>query len=304
MRSYLSDQSEWFGRQWNDFWFTPSYGKQLPQLRVAVCTLAAAWFTVSLFDSTWWYGDSGWLEGELARSLSSASEGPWGSRFRISLLWSASGPLAFQLWGGLGILLSVIGAVGIGGRVLQFALFLCALFLAQRLPWVTGAFEPALIAALGYLVIDPGQSFRGRGSSSLQPRWTATFVTRLLQVHTWMLIVAALASQLANIAWWQGEAVWWLAATDHSNSLTTDLLRGRILVVNALTHGITLCGFSAVFALWPHRLRPIGVLCGCILGGAYAVVGDQMLYGLLLIALLLGAFVDPLAVALPTRRAS
>jgi hypothetical protein len=289
---YLKEQADWFGMHWNRFWFTPSYGEQLVRVRLPICFLAAIWFAIMFSNTTWWFGDAGWAESELSRSLSTATEGPWAGRFRFSPLWATSKPIVFQIWATVGLLLAIVAAVGVGGRIALLALFLSVLCLAQRLTWATGAFEPALVAALGYLLVDPGRSLLAPAAAQQHSRWSATLATGLLQVHTWMLIVAALASQLASATWWRGEAVWWLTATGHSTLLTTDLLRGRILIVNAATHGITVCTLIAVAALWPLRMRPIALVCGCVLGAAYALVSDQILYGSLLVALLIGAFTD------------
>lgn len=290
MNRPLSDQVAWLGDNWNLFWFAPGRGACLAQARVLLCSLAAVWFLTVLMDAGWWFGETGWNASDVARRLSVATEGEWFSRFRISPLWSTSQVIVFQSWAGAGIVLAALCGLGVGGRVVAVALFLSVLGLVQRMTWATGAFEPALVAVLGYLAIDPGEAFVGKSRPAASPRWSATLTTRLLQVHGWLLVATALASQLANVTWWRGEAAWWLAATGRSNLLSPTALGGHILSVNLLTHGITLCTLIATVALWPRRLRTIGVVCSCGLGIAYALVADQMLYGLLIIALTLSVF--------------
>lgn len=284
------DSDHWFGQQWNDFWFMPTGGENLVRARVLICATAVLWCLVMFSGSRWWFGEAGWNASDLARRLSVATEGGWLSRFRFSPLWSTSERLVFQAWAITGALLALTAAIGIGGRATMSALFLTVLFFAQRMTWATGAFEPVLVASLGYLIIDPGRALAMAGGLPQPRRWTATLATRLLQTHGWMIIVAALVSQLANVTWWRGDAVWWLAATGHSKVLSTEMLGGHILIVNALTHGISLCTLGAALALWFERLRLFGLICGCLLGAAYALISDQVLYGMIVVALLVGAF--------------
>ena len=291
LKSKVTYQIQWIGEHWNRFWFTPSAGQSLATTRLCVCGAAALWFAMLTMNSQWWFGSDGWNADELARVLSVQGEGKWSARFRVTPLWATSHPGVFQLWAGTGIIFSVCAATGLGGRAMLAGLFLCSLLLAQRLSWSTGTFEPALIAALGYLLIDPGRSWL-RPRAEQPQRWTATLATRLIQVHTWLLCAAALASQAAHATWWRGEAAWWLAETGHSNVLTSDMLHGRILLVNALTHAITLAAFIAVSTLLSPRFRWAGLVSGFVLAAGYALVADQTLYGILLAALLTSAFRD------------
>lgn len=276
-----------FSVRWDAFWFAPVWGPQLTHVRIATGVLAAIWFTLLFSSSAWWFGEQGWAATEFSRKLSVASEGMWSSRLRVSPLWSTSNPVVVKVWASAGVLLSLLSIAGLGGRVIMFALFLSVLFMAQRYAWTAGAFEPYLIAVLGYLIIAPGRCLWCKRSPEYAIDSCGGLALRLIQVHTWMLLSAGQASQLALESWWRGEAVWWLAATGHSNALSLDQLRGHLLFVNLLTHGITLCTIAAVLALWPKRSRRYGLVCGCIVAMAYALVADQMLYGGLLLAGLL-----------------
>lgn len=287
MKRYFDEVVSHIGKSWNQFWFVPLDGDVLARVRPFICAVTAIWFLVSLAGSEWWFGQFGWSSADLARQLTVASEGTWSSRFHISPLWSSTDAIVFQIWAAIGVVLAILAALGVGGRVVMFALFASVLFLAQRLTWTSGALEPLLIAFLAYLVIDPGRSWLKRADGEVEPRATRTLATRLIQFHVWLLLAAAFFSQLSSLPWWRGDAFWWLAVTGDSQMLTPEVLRGKILLVNALTHAVLICTGISVVALWSPLLRPIGVVCGCVLGGAYALLGDQTLYGLLLITGLL-----------------
>ncbi|MGN6547275.1 MAG: hypothetical protein ACTHK7_19640 [Aureliella sp.] len=292
MKRYFDKLIAECGCRWNEFWFAPIQHDVLARVRPLVCALAAIWLLVSMANTTWWFGPNGWSSISMARTLCVASEGTWASQFHISPLWSTSAPIVFQVWSVCGVVLAVLAALGLGGRIVMLGLFAAVLFLTQRLTWTSGALEPLLVAMLGYLVIDPGSSLvkRERATTDHAPngqRPTLTLATRLIQFHVWLLVAAGAASQLSSLPWWRGDAAWWLAVTGHSQVFTRELLRNHILLINALTHAVLICGVISLAALWSRLLRPIGVVCGCVLGLGYALLGDQTLYGLLLISGLL-----------------
>jgi hypothetical protein len=298
MKRYFDDIVAETGKRWNRFWFTPLSAEALLRVRPLVCILAGIWLLTAMANSDWWYGEAGWSASKFAGNLCVAAEGSWSSRFHLSPLWATSSPIVFQIWAGSGAVLAVLAALGIGGRAVMLALCAAVLLLAQRSPWTTGALEPLLIAILAYLVIAPGPALIK--SPLIKPtgveaerRWSSTLATRLIQFHVWLLIAAAFASQLSSLPWWRGDALWWLAVTGRSQLLEPDWLRGHILLINALTHAIVICTGVSVVTLWSRPLRPVGVVCGCALAGAYALLGDQTLYGMLLIAGLLSFWFAP-----------
>ncbi|MCC6512331.1 MAG: hypothetical protein IT423_24750 [Pirellulaceae bacterium] len=275
---------------WDAFWFQPTANNPVHWLRRIVCLLTALWFLPILVDVEPWWGKAGLQEAAFNRKLAVATEDIWPSRFRITPLWMTSEARFIQVWSAAGIALATASAAGIGGRLTLVALMLAVLFLAQRMTWSTGACEPYLIALLGYLALAQPST----NQPSTQPHWRSQLAWRMIQIHTWLLLAAALASQLANPAWWQGESVWWLAVTDHSTVLSSQWLVGKILLINLLTHTITICTLGAVIGLWPLNTsaprawsmgrRKLGLGCGLVVACSYALVGDQFLYGMLLVA--------------------
>lgn len=291
---------EWLGNAWNRFWLEPSEAVHLTRARLCLCAAAMLWLLLNASDSSWWFGPNGWNNDRLARELSVASEGEWPSRFRVTPLWSAAHPWTFQAWAGTGVALAIVAALGFGGRITMAALMLCVLFAVQRTAWTSDAFEPLLVAGLGYLIINPGRplfAYSRKRQANLgieNETWSANLATRLIQVHVWLLLAFGLASLIATMAWWRGEALWWLAASEHSTLLSSAMLRGRVMLGNALTHAIVFSAIAAVFTLWHPHLRRIGLIGGCVLGLSYAFFSDQVLYGLLIVSLLLSVFTRPI----------
>ncbi len=261
-----------------------AYGVFDPQSRAPivqglVSAVAALWFLANLSHYDFWWGDSGLSAAQFSGQLEAFTEGTFAPQFRLTPLWLTNSFVWIGLWCVLGALLALLCGLNWGGRAIRCALALAVLGMAQRMSWTVGLVEPYLVAMTCYLAIP---------HSSRTIDWSHRLALRLVQVHTWFLLVAALASQLSYDSWWQGETAWWLAAGGQSTLFQSGWFEGRILLVNFLTHGITLATIVAVGACrrWrpsPHRSaldaawrpawswrRPMGLLA------------DQTLYGCLL----------------------
>ena len=216
---------------------------------------------------------------DFAGQLEGFTEGETPARFRWTPLWMTQSSTFIALWCLVGAGLSILCLMNIGGRALRGTLAIWLLLLSQRLAWGNGTAEPYLVAMAGYLAI---------ARLSTGEDWSHRFSLRLIQVHTWLLLCASLISQLALTAWWQGEAVWWMAASGRSTLLAPSWLEDRLMLVNLLTHGITVCTAMAIVCLWPwatgasswrHRC---GIGASLLVAMAYALIADQILYGCLL----------------------
>ena len=302
MKENWTETTQWVSERWNLLWLEPSNGIALTFARRAVCLLAFGWLITFYLDSHWWYGAAGWNEAGFAKRLSLATDDVWPSRFRVTPLWMTSNPLVFKLCSGVGGLLSIAGFWGLGGRVTIALLAGLVLFLTQRSMWLTGAFEPFLIACLGYLIIDSGSGSLLRAHTPAPPtRWTATLATRLLQVHTWLLVLFGLGYLLSGQSWWRGEAVWWLAATDQAWLFDSEMLRGRILLVNACTPLVVLSACFTLAFYWQPRFRLPTLASGLLLAAAYLLLAGQAFYGMLLASMLLVSYLDPPGRAWPSK---
>lgn len=271
---------------WGSFWFSPAQLSICTRLRMFLSVVAFAWFASQARQIEWYFFPGGWLHRSLAAQLSTATHGQWTTSFRLTPLWFADHAVAYQFYSVTGCVVAAVAFLGLGGRWTIAALTIWVLFLSQRLIWVTSSAEPVLVAMLGYLVFQPGSPLLGKRATDNRSaeHWTAGLTLRLMQTHWWLLIVFGLLLKLASISWWQGDAVWWLAATGRSTILTAPLLEQRELLVNALTHGIVLIEILALGLLLTRIGRPIGYALGLVACLCYALIADQVMYGLVLAA--------------------
>lgn len=270
-------------QSWSDFWFNPRSQATLVSLRVAICSVTALWF------ASFWSGVSGWFgtEGILSREISARL-----FEFEQSASWQNWSPLwlsdsqSFCLgWLLGGVLLCALAAMGVGGRITLLVLWAWVIAWAHRVSWLQGAIEPALVACIAYLIIEPGPPIRRLSAAA--ETWTAGLSIRLFQTHWWILVAAGTLSQLASVVWWRGEGVWWLASAGRSNLFSIHFLGGHAAWINALSHSVIAIELLALWTITLNSARPLGCVLGVAVSIAYACVGDQVLYGLLLAACLI-----------------
>jgi hypothetical protein len=114
-------------------------------------------------------------------------------------------------------------------------------------------------------------------------------------------VLFGLGYLLSGQSWWRGEAVWWLAATDQAWLFDSEMLRGRILLVNACTHLIVLSACFTIAFYWQPRFRLPTLASGLLLAAAYLLLAGQAFYGLLLASMLLVSYLDPPGRAWPSK---
>jgi hypothetical protein len=278
---------------WNQFWFAPRAAKRTTLPRMAICTVAAAWMLSFLFSADAWFSDQGWLSRSLAASLIDADQTPTWQQW--SPLWWTGSSTVISIWLVIGIGIALLAATGFGGRLTLGILLFWIVSWIHRIVWLQGPLEPALVAGVAYLLFQPGATlWRLNAAASQATTWTAGVSLRLLQTHWWLLVAAGVLSQLANLTWWRGEAVWWLASAGRSNLLSTALLSDNPALTNALTHGAIVVQLLALWLVSVRSARGIGVLFGIAVSLVYGGLADQLLYAVLL-ASFLTAFVSQIA---------
>lgn len=232
-----------------------------------------------------WFGPDGLLSAELGSKLVAFEEI---ARWQVwSPLWWTDSLLVYQCWIVLGIAIAVLVGIGIGGRWAVGLLVLWIIAWSNRTLWLSSLVEPALIAFVAYLLVAPGPSLMQWKATCSTPSSLTRASLRLVQTHWWILLAFTLISQLADVVWWRGDAVWWLAASGRSNLLTNETLRDNATLVNALTHGFVVVEILALWLIVLKSTRLVGVLLGLVCCLAIGLVADQLLYALLLAAGLL-----------------
>lgn len=271
---------------WEQFWFQPSNSAVVSRLRLCVGVFVAVWFATFLPTVSLWFGADGLLN--LAHSSKLIGFAEVSATLNWSPLWLTDSLLVYQAWVGCGIILAILVALGIGGRFAVTALMLSCIAWSHRIFWLTGPTEPAMMAMLLYLIVEPGSRL---GNQEVRAGGSFTLVQRLFQVHVWILIAAGALSSLASLSWWRGEGAWWLAATGRSTLVTLPFFEGRPWLVNLVSHGILIAYAVTLWFLVNRTLRQSGLLVGWLLCVLLATVGDQVLYATLL-AIGISAFAE------------
>ncbi|RMF44296.1 MAG: hypothetical protein D6753_02955 [Planctomycetota bacterium] len=271
--------------------------------RTFLAIALAIWWGSYFFDAHLWFGPAGVLASDTAAAMLEYEEIPaWQS---WSPLWWSDQLWIYYLWIIAGM--ATAGWVGVGwnGRIGAAIAVLLVIGWANRIAWLAGPVEPAAVSLLGFLLIAPGPCWlawqrgaytgpAGDADGDSTSRILDALALKAVRVHVWLLLAAGLASQLAGIVWWRGEAAWWLAASGHSWSLSMPGLFGHPLLVNALTHGMI--GLQVV-TLWMLASRSGGRI-GIALGLAYlfslALLADHALYAALLAAALSSYWPQPI----------
>lgn len=265
---------------WNGFWFAARSATLLNGLRVGICMLAALWWLTFFASTAAWFGSDGILPVALTGKLIEFEETARWQHW--SPLWWTDNVMLIRSYLCLGALLSVLAAVGLGGRIVIGMLWLCVIGWVHRIAWLQGPFEPALVALLGYLLVSPGTPLWGSRSRQGTEHWLYNLAVRLIQVHVWILLAAGVLSQLGNVVWWRGDAIWWLAASGRSHLLSLEWLQSSASLVNALTHGMVFVQLLTLGLLLRPSTRWLGMMVGVLSALGIGLLADQALYASLL----------------------
>ena len=265
---------------WNQFWFMPTDATILNWMRFGICSVTAIWFLTFLPAAGQWFGSDGILPPAMAGKLIEFEETARWQHW--SPLWWTDSLLVIQVYLGCGIVLAILSAMGMGGRLSLALLLMVSIGWVHRITWLQGAIEPALVPLLGYLIVSPGTS-RWLPSRRIAGRsWLHCLALRLIQVHWWAIVAVGVLSQLANIVWWRGEAMWWLAASGRSHILSIEQLASSASWVNLLTHGMILVQLVTLGLLLVPSTRIWGIAGGLLTAICLGLLADQTLYALLL----------------------
>jgi hypothetical protein len=277
-KSYATELYAHASRVWTDFWFQESSTKTVSLVRIFAGFVIIAIGLDSIFSLPNWLSSTGLLDVSLTRDLIGVKK-EWDSIFRPSLLYFLSTKLSIQLYFGALVGTAGLMALGIGSRWTVAVVYVLFLGICHRMPFLIGPAEYLMCAVLLYLVIDPGKALRPAryGLSDNTNRFSAHLALRLLQVHLWLWMLFALLSQLAAVIWWEGEAVWFLAA-QHKAFLPTALLAKNAILVNFITHGLIFSQATALFCLSKKLTRPIGLAAAMIAWVGIGVVSGDVYY--------------------------
>ncbi len=278
-------------QDWTRYWFSDSPIRSVHHVRWAIGGFCFVWIASFWRSLPIWFGNDGVVASPVAvRMLDFEERSGWQS---WSPLWAVDGLGFYYAWLAVGMLLSALVIAGIGHRWTVGVLLLWVISWAHRMVWLIGLVEPVLIAFLAYLLVYPGTQPRSQPvQNQWGTNWHAGFVLRLFQTHWWILVAAGVLMQLGNLIWWRGDAMWWLVKGNRSFLLEANVLDGRALMVNGLTHLAIIVQLLALWLLTIRSTRWLGILAGLLTSMVFGMLGDQPLYGVLL-ACGLCAFLPP-----------
>jgi hypothetical protein len=230
---------------------------------------------------------------------------------RFSYLYYADSPEVLWLLHVLGFAIVVLFTVGLFTRITNILSLIVVLSYIHRAPMITGQFEPVLTMILFYLCLAPAGRYLSvdawlRARKAVRdPRpedvttdavktSAATFALRLMQVHLAAFYLMLGLSKLGGIAWWSGEAAWWLIAEGESGLMNLRFLHSHSYLINLWTHAIVLFELSFPLLIWNRLARPLLLSIAVIMWISLALLTGLISFSAIMLVANL-SFVSPSA---------
>lgn len=153
--------------RWNLFWFDPCpYCACLTLPRVGIAWSLPSGLPASGAAPPAWLATDGLLTQPLSKCMLATDQiAVWQV---WSPLWFTQSASLLYGWLAAGVVLCIVAASGLGGRLSLAALLLWVIAWANGAVVLSGLVEPTLVACLGYLIVEPGLPLWHR-SPSLSP---------------------------------------------------------------------------------------------------------------------------------------
>lgn len=272
--------AEQMGECWNRFWFTATDPVTLGWIRLLTGVVALYLQLTLAFDLGHFFGPEGYLP--LRTSIDwyewfiDTGGEPMLKYSYLSYL-RTPGQLAAAHWIGMGVLL--LFTAGLFTRVTSVLSLIIMLSYFHRAPMITAQVEPIIAMLMFYLCLGPAGAaisvdawlrerklradlrLKPEEALAVQPRWGATVVLRLIQIHLCAFYVMAFLAKvsgggLGNV-WLRGEAMWWVISEPDMPLVDFTWLARFPVLIDVWTFAVLL--FEALFPLlvWNRLLRPI-----------------------------------------------
>jgi uncharacterized membrane protein YphA (DoxX/SURF4 family) len=285
--SYVRRLCDSAGRNWNEFWFTPSNPNLVSVLRMLLGGIATTFVLSHSLDLQAFFGPEGLLPAETVRQLMNPSVDESAS-FRWSYLSTDWDGLSLWLIHFAGIVATIAFTVGCLTRLTSVLTVGVVLSYIHRAPMLTGMWEPILSMMLLYLCLAPCgarwsiDSWRRRRKpkpeSAVASSVAATVAVRLMQLHLAGLCVAMGLMKLAGDTWWLGEAVWWIIARSDSRLFDLTWLSSAFLLVNLWSHAIVVFELGFGTLIWIRSLRPLLLILGWVMWGGLGLLTGELAF--------------------------
>ena len=315
IRNYADTLMHGVGSGWNRFWFTRSDAMTLSVLRI-LSGLIALWLHLTLLpDLASYFGPEGMLSVETVRQLGTDPDtGATRYVFSYLSLCRTSGDL--QAAHAVGAAVLVMFTIGAFSRVTSVLALAVVLSTIHRGVMLTAEVEPILTMVMCYLCLGPTGAHlsvdrwlarrklhKERNLNHVATAWpedgpapttSAQVATRLIQVHLAAIYAVMVLSKLRSEAWWDGEAVYWLANTSPSALVDLTWLYAYPKTIDAWTHAIVLFELSFALLIWIPLARPLMLSIALVMWLSLAMLTGLVPFCLMMLVANL-AFVSPQA---------
>lgn len=273
-------------QRWDSFWFMPCNTIGIGYVRVAIGVLAAAYAASWIGNLDQWISDKGRLNASVTRYLIGNNIEGTGSMSRMSWLYLVESKSSIVGYLVLTMILCIVMALGIGGRVVAAFAWILTLGIVHRVPMLQGAGDLLFTGIMGYLVIDTGKTdtWFKIGLDDRTSRWSARLALRLVQMHVVLWLMISFLGHLAEPIWWSGSAPWWLVSSRLSPWFSQFDLSDKPYLVNILSDTFLALHLLAIALLLRAKVVPLALLASLGMAmGVWLLAGD-VLYSAALIA--------------------
>ncbi|MGB7345804.1 MAG: hypothetical protein WBD20_16430 [Pirellulaceae bacterium] len=272
---------------WDRFWFAPQALGIVSLLRGCFCAITAIYFLSSLPDVADWYGDKSAFSQHNVAEFFAIAELQSETRWILSPLFWIESVLGSKAWVHYlyliaGVALCAATALGRGGRIVPWVLWIVFVGWANRILFLAGRTETLLSLCLFACAIAPVASAWRAGSNG-KKHWLAGFAIRLLSVQVTIYGILMCALMLSQDVWWNGVGSVALAAPVEDRTIDMTGILSTVFIRDVLTHflvlalplGLWLAWRNTGESLWPTRVG-VGLLIAWSV--VVAVLGSHWLF--------------------------
>lgn len=287
---------------WNRFWFSPRRPYSVSVLRIIAGIAAIVFFLNWSQDLVAWFGADGLFPVGLRNDLTAAritaiNMGPRPA-IRVSPIDFLNQPALLYAFHALAILFSIAMTVGFFSRIATVGVFFMVLSYVTRGPQIAGLLEPVLLMVLLYLCLAPSGGFlsvdrllkldrfltwrknREPGSPSI----SANIALRLIQLHLLGFYLVCGLWKLAGGFWWDGSAMWWIAAHSESRLIDFTGMASMYFLFNLWTHAVVIFELSFPVLIWRRDVRFPLLVIAVGMWGMLGLVTGQLAWCLFMTA--------------------
>lgn len=293
---YAAELVQRVADSWSNFWFTPTDPTILGVIRLLTGLMLVYTHAVWGLGLQAFFGPDGWMGEAAMRSLQSG-------QFVFSYLWYVP-PDWLAVAHGAAMVVLVLFTLGVFTRITSALSFLILINYAHRTPAALFGLDQINALLTLYLVMGPsGSGFSvdrlfaryriARQTLSSDPAAeldltpatsvAATISLRLIQVHICVIYFFAGMSKLLGEAWWDGTAIWRVAASYEYQSADLSWLAHAPLLVNLLTHLAAYWELSYCVLIWPRLTRPLVIAGAVLMHLGIGLFMGMMTFGLIML---------------------